>query len=128
MSQPRSLTITVEAISEEHMRKLLELALFELSKVYENTWDMAEGESVPLAMAGDMGSYKLEYQLGSYGFIAAHKNLIEQGYSLDPSTHWITKDYNLYRHAEKPPLRLYLNSGLAGEHSVEVHSESDTSF
>lgn len=32
---PRALTITLEAKSDEHLRKLLELALFDLDKVRE---------------------------------------------------------------------------------------------
>lgn len=66
MSRPRALTITVEAKSDEHLRKLLELALFDLGKLQEDVaWYRGEGESVPMSMTGDMGCYRLEYKLGS---------------------------------------------------------------
>lgn len=128
MSNPRSLTITIEAISDEHLRKLLELAIFDLSKIQENTWDMKEGASIPLTMTGDMGNYRLEYQLGSHEFIAAHRNLIEQGYSLVETTDWKTNGYSVYQHAENPPLRLYLTSAQIGEHDADEHQNNNIPF
>ncbi|WP_410481723.1 hypothetical protein ACJ70E_08770 [Pseudomonas plecoglossicida] len=128
MGNPRSLTITVEAKSDEHLRKLLDLAVFDLSKMHENLRAEAEGGSIPLTMAGDMGSYRLDYHLGSHAFIAAHRNLIEQGYSLVETTDWKTDDYSLYQHAENPPLRLYLNSALIGEHDAEEHQDGNIPF
>lgn len=40
-----------------------------------------EGESIP-SWEGGMGHYRLDYHLGTHAFIAAHKNLMEQGYRL----------------------------------------------
>lgn len=123
MSNPRSLTITVEAKSDAHLRQLLELA-----KMHESIRTAEEGGAIPSMMAGDMGNYKLDYRLGSHAFIAAHRNLIERGYSFVETTDWKPEDYSLYQHAENPPLRLYLNSALIGEHDAEEHQEGNLPF
>lgn len=128
MSNPRSLTITVEAKSDEHLRKLLELAMFDLSKMHESFRDAEEGDSIPSSMEGDMGHYRLDYQLGTHAFIAAHKNLMEQGYRFVETTDWKTEDYNLYQHAEHPPLRLYLNSALITDHNPDDHQDGNLPF
>ncbi|WP_122276053.1 hypothetical protein [Pseudomonas syringae group genomosp. 3] len=135
MSKLRALTITVEAKSGEHLRKLLELALFDLDKLQEDDiWyrgegeGEGEGESVTASMAGDMGCYRLEYKLGSHAFIAAHEELIEQGYRKVETTKWKTENYSVYEHSEKASKRLYLGSAETGEHDVEEHEESSIRF
>ena len=129
MSKLRALTITVEAKSDEHLRKLLELALFDLDKLQEDdTWYRGEGESVPASMAGDMGFYKLEYKLGSHAFIAAHEALIRQGYRKVETTKWKTDNYSVYEHSEKSQQRLYLGSAETREHDAEEHEESSIRF
>jgi hypothetical protein len=129
MSKLRALTITVEAKSDEHLRKLLELALFDLDKLQEDdTWYRGEGESVSASMTGDMGCYQLEYKLGSHAFIAAHEELIEQGYRKVETTNWRTDNYSVYEHLEKASKRLYLSSAETGEHNAEEHEESSIRF
>lgn len=88
MMAPRALTITLEAKSDEHLRKLLELALFDLDKVRENAWPLPPGSSVPASMKGDMGSYQLEYKVGTHELIAEHQKLIEEGYTFIGKTEW----------------------------------------
>ncbi|WP_149087301.1 hypothetical protein [Pseudomonas prosekii] len=128
MSYSRALTITVEGKSDEHLRKLLELALFDLDKLQTETWDRPEGESIPLCMAGDMGSYKLEYKLGSHALISAHERLTEQGYKRIETTEWKTDNYSVYEHSTQPSLRLYLSSAQVGEHDLEDHEENCIRF
>ncbi|MEW5547090.1 hypothetical protein [Pseudomonas soli] len=128
MSNPRSLTITVEAKSDEHLRKLLELAIFDLSQMHEAIRGAEEGESIPSTMEGDMGHYRLDYRLGTHTFIAAHRGLTDQGYSFVETTDWKTEDYNLYRHDEHPPVRLYLNSAQVTDHNPDDHQEGRIPF
>lgn len=128
MSYSRTLTITVEGKSDEHLRKLLELALFDLGKLQADTWNRPEGESIPLCMAGDMGSYRLEYKLGSHALIAAHERLIEQGYKWIETTDWKNDNYSVYEHSTLPPLRLYLNSAQTREHDLEDHEDNCIPF
>lgn len=129
MSKLRALTITVEAKSGEHLRKLLELALFDLDKLQEDdAWYRGEGESVPASMAGDMGFYRLEYKLGSHALIAAHQELVEQGYRKVETTEWRTDNYSVYEHSEKAQLRLYLGSAETREHDADEHEEASIRF
>ncbi|MBI6799154.1 hypothetical protein [Pseudomonas syringae] len=129
MNKPRALTITVEAKSDEHLRKLLELALFDLNKLQEDVaWRRDEGESIPTSMTGGMGCYRLEYKLGSHALIAAHEELVEQGYRKVETTEWKTDNYSIYDHTEKAPLRLYLSSAETREHDAEEHEENNIRF
>lgn len=121
MMAPRALTITLEAKSNEHLRKLLELALFDLDKVRENAWPLPPGSSVPASMTGDMGSYQLEYKVGTHALIAEHQRLLEEGYTLIGETEWEARNYSVYDHPEKHPIRLYHLSAEAVEHDVQEH-------
>lgn len=51
----RALTISVEAQSEENLKKLLELALFELDKVVEDSKSMLGGKYDSLGYGGHDG-------------------------------------------------------------------------
>lgn len=129
MSKVRALTITVEAKSDEHLRKLLELALFDLGKLQEGAARYrGEGESVPASMAGGMGCYRLEYKLGSHALIDAHEELVGQGYRKVEATEWKTDTYSVYEHAEKVTLRLYFSSAETTEHDVEEHEANNIPF
>lgn len=128
MSNPRALTINIEAISAEHLRKLLELALFDLDKLKEAAWSEDEGESIPLSMAGDMGSYRLEYKLGTHALIAEHQSLLGQGYTKIETSSWRKDNYSLYEHAEKAPVRLYLTSAQLTSHDAEEHEKNFLRF
>ncbi|YCH22952.1 hypothetical protein M1D96_05435 [Pseudomonas sp. D1-3] len=128
MSNPRALTLNIEAISDEHLRKLLELALFDLDKLREKAWVEEEGESLPLSMAGDMGRYSLEYKFGTHELIAEHQKLIEQGYRRVETSSWKTDNYSLYEHSEKEPVRLYLTSALVTSHDAEEHEKNFLRF
>lgn len=55
MGRPVSLTINVEVKTSEHLKKLLELALFELDGIYAKNWFKNEGYTIRLRMSGDMG-------------------------------------------------------------------------
>lgn len=73
-------------------------------------------------MTGDIGCYRLEYKLGSQVLIvAAHEELVEQGYRKVETTELKTDNYGIYEHTEKPPLRLYLSFAETGEHDAEEH-------
>ena len=122
MDKSRVLTITVEGKSGEHLQKLLELALFDLSKMQEEVWHLPPGASIPLEMAGDMGRYRLDYKLGSQELIAAHEDLIGQGYRWVESSEWKPEDYSVYEHDTKPAMRLYLSSAKTEEHDLEDHN------
>lgn len=126
--QPRALTITLEAKSDEHLKKLLELALFDLDKVQQAAWNLAEGDSVPASMAGDMGSYHLEYKLGTHELVAAHGKLLEQGYRKVESTEWETENYSWFDHPDKAPMRVYQDSAETVEHDAEEHMRRKMRF
>ncbi|WP_236185692.1 hypothetical protein [Pseudomonas juntendi] len=128
MRNPRALTVSLEAESVEHLRKLLELALFDLDKVIEKSGDREEGESVPIAMAGDMGSYKIVYKLGSHAAVDAHAGLLEQGYERRESARWTGRGYNVYRHAEQAAVRLYIDDGRITEHDEAEHEANIFAF
>lgn len=128
MSEPRAVTITVEAKSDEHLQKLLELALFDLAKVKQETWDRGEGETIPLTMAGDMGCYRLEYKLGSPALTSAHGKLLEEGYKRVETTEWERENYAVYEHTEFAPVRLYLKTARITEHDVDAHEKSRLRF
>lgn len=129
MSQPRALTITVEGKSDEHLRKLLELALFDLDQLQqEDAWHRGEGESVSASMAGDMGHYVVDYKIGTHAVAAAHEDLVAKGYKRTETTKWGTNKYSVYEHSELPPLRLNLNNAETGEHDLEEHEENTIRF
>lgn len=129
MSQPRALTITVEGKSDEHLRKLLELALFDLDQLQqEDAWHRGEGESVSASMAGDMGHYVVDYKIGTHAAAAAHEDLVAKGYKRTETTKWGTNNYSVYEHSELPPLRLYLNTAETGEHDLENHEDNSMRF
>lgn len=128
MRNPRALTLSIEAESDEHLRKLLELALFDLDKVIEKSRDREEGESVPFAMAGDMGSYQVEYKLGAHAAVAAHTSLLEQGYERRESATWTGQQYNVYGHAEQAAVRLYLDDGRITGHDEAEHEANCIRF
>lgn len=129
MSQPRALTITVEGKSDEHLRKLLELALFDLDQLQqEDAWHRGEGESVSASMAGDMGHYVVDYKIGTHAVAAAHEDLVAKGYRRTETTKWGTNKYSVYEHSELPALRLYLNTAEMGEHDLEEHEENSIRF
>jgi hypothetical protein len=122
MNKARALTITVEGKSDEHLQKLLKLALFDLSKMREEAWCRPAGASIPLEMAGDMGGYSLRYTRGSQELGAAHESLIGQGYRWVETTEWKVEDYSVYEHEEKPAVRLYLESARTEEHDPADHN------
>ncbi|SDT41165.1 hypothetical protein SAMN05216598_5556 [Pseudomonas asplenii] len=123
MSTIHSLTINVEGKSAEHLKKLLELALFELQELQQRSWRKSDGDSVPLKMSGDMGCYTLEYKLGSHALVAAQADLVAQGYRKTDVTEWRTENYSVFEHDDKPPVRLYLESVRVDEHDVEEHEK-----
>lgn len=128
MSNPRALTLNIEAVSDEHLRKLLELALFDLSKINEGCRPEEEGDSLLLSMDGDMGGYKLEYKLGTHALIDQHQKLIERGYRRVETTELRTDNYSFYEHATEPPLRLYLASAQITSHDPIEHEENFLRF
>ena len=128
MSKIHSLTINVEGKSAEHLKKLLELALFELQELQQQSGRKRDGDSLPLHMSGDMGSYTLEYKLGSHALVAAQADLIAQGYRKTDVTEWRTDNYSVFEHDDKPPVRLYLESVRVDEHDVEEHEKNNFSF
>ncbi|MBC8784419.1 MULTISPECIES: hypothetical protein [Pseudomonas] len=128
MSKIHSLTINVEGKSAEHLKKLLELALFELQELQQQSGRKRDGDSLPLQMSGDMGSYTLEYKLGSHALVAAQADLIAQGYRKTDVTEWRTDNYSVFEHDDKPPVRLYLESVRVDEHDVEEHEKNNFSF
>ncbi|MBN2976827.1 hypothetical protein D3C77_398110 [compost metagenome] len=128
MSKIHSLTINVEGKSAEHLKKLLELALFELQELQQQSGRKRDGDSLPLQMSGDMGSYTLEYKLGSHALVAAQADLIAQGYRKTDVTEWRTDNYSVFEHDDKPPVRLYLESVRVDEHDVQEHEKNNFSF
>ncbi len=128
MINQRALTISLEAESVEHLRKLLELALFDLDKLIEKSLDREEGESVPVAMAGDMGSYQVIYKLGSHAAVAAHASLLQQGYECSESANWTGQCYSVYGHTEQASVRLYFDDGRITDHDVAEHEANSLRF
>nr|WP_314529272.1 hypothetical protein [uncultured Pseudomonas sp.] len=128
MSMIHALTINVEGKSAEHLRKLLELALFELQELQQNTRRKCEGDILPLQMSGNMGSYTLEYKLGSHALVAAQADLIAQGYRKTDTTEWRTENYSVFEHDDRAPIRLYLESIRVDEHDIEEHEKNNISF
>ncbi|MFK3606643.1 hypothetical protein A7D21_00610 [Pseudomonas sp. AP19] len=128
MSKIHSLTINVEGKSAEHLKKLLELALFELQELQQQSWRKRDGDSLPLQMSGDMGCYVLEYKLGSHALVAAQADLIAKGYRKTDVTEWRTENYSVFEHDHKPPVRLYLETVRVDEHDVEEHEKNNFSF
>lgn len=128
MSNPRALTLNIEAVSDEHLRKLLELALFDLSKINESSRSVEEGDSLLLSMDGDMGGYKLEYKLGTHALIEQHQKLLDRGYQRVETTELRTENYSLYEHVSEPALRLYLTSAQITNHDPIEHEENFLRF
>jgi hypothetical protein len=81
-----------------------------------------------MQMSGDMGSYTLEYKLGSHALVAAQADLIAQGYRKTDVTEWRTENYSVFEHDDKPPVRLYLDSVQIGEHDIEEHEKNGSFF
>ncbi|KAF4558701.1 hypothetical protein HBJ16_003770 [Pseudomonas sp. CES] len=128
MEKHRALTFSLEAESAEHLRKLLELALFDLDKLMEKSKEREEGESVPAAMTGDMGSYQMVYKLGSHAVVDAHASLLEQGYKCTESARWTGQPYNVYEHSERAAVRLYFDDGRVTDHDAAEHDASCIRF
>lgn len=128
MSKIHSLTINVEGKSAEHLKKLLELALFEFEELQQQSWRKRDGDSLALQMSGDMGNYTLEYKLGSHALVAAQADLIAQGYRKTDVTEWRTENFSVFEHDDKPPVRLYLDSVRVDEHDIEEHEKNSFTF
>lgn len=128
MSVIHSLTINVEGKSAAHLKKLLELALFELEELQESSWHKHEGDCLPLQMSGDLGSYRLEYKLGSQALIDAQAELIASGYRRTEVTDFRSNNYSVFEHDEKLPMRLYLKTALVVEHDVAEHEAGNIPF
>ena len=124
----RALTISVEAQSEEHLKKLLELALFELDKVGEDSRSMLGGSTIPLNMEGTMGHYSLQYKLGSHELIQAQEKLIEHGYVRVEGANWIYQEYSVFTHPSEQAVRLYFSSAEVIEHDEEEHQANLLKF
>lgn len=45
----------------------------------------------------------------------------EDGYTLIGETEWETRNYSVYEHPEKHPIRLYHLSAEAVEHDIQEH-------
>lgn len=129
MSKIRSITLNVEGKSSEHLKKLLELALFDLQETEKSTGFKTAGDCLPVNMSGDMGSYTLEYKLGSHALITAQAELVAQGYQkTDVSDKCVEENYAVFVHDDKPPVRLYFESVQIGEHDIEDHAKNGTDF
>ena len=128
MEKHRALTLSLEAESADHLRKLLELALFDLDKLIAKSSEREEGAVVPVAMAGDMGNYQIVYKLGSHAVTAAHSSLLEQGYWCSESANWTGQLYSVYEHGEQAAVRLYLDDARVTEHDTAEHEASSFRF
>lgn len=118
MDRPRALTLSVQANSAEQLRKLLELAIYELDRATggsSKAWAAHEGEVVTGEVMGTMGSYRFDYMLGSPAFIELRNKLLEDGYQ-EVATFGL-EDYDLYQHPQtKHCLRLYFNPAELRDH------------
>lgn len=128
MENQRALTISLEAESTDHLRKLLELALFDLDKLIEKSRDREEGAVVPVAMAGDIGNYQIVYKLGSHAVVAAHASLLEQGYWCSEPANWTGERYSVYEHAAQTTVRLYLDEARITDHDEAEHEANSIRF
>lgn len=124
MSKTRSITLNAEGKSSEHLKKLLELALFDLQETEKSTGYKTAGDCLPVSMSGDMGSYTLEYKLGSHALTTAQAELVAQGYQKTDVSDKGAEDYAVFEHDDKPPVRLYLESVQIGEHDIEDHAKN----
>jgi hypothetical protein len=118
MDRPRALTLSIQANNAEQLRKLLELALYELDCAIgesSKTWAAREGEVVAGEVTGTMGRYRFDYMLGSPAFVECRKKLLEEGYQEEAT--FGLDDYDLYRHPETGHgLRLYFNPAEVRDH------------
>ncbi|MDD0843370.1 hypothetical protein [Pseudomonas sp. Gutcm_11s] len=113
MDKPRSLNLSIRSGSSEQLRKLLELALYELDRaVHGNSslaWAAAEGEVISGAVEGTMGSYRFDYLLGTPELVECRKQLLDDGFKL-ATVRDLSFDYDLYEHPEsKQKKRLYFD-------------------
>lgn len=104
--EARMVTLVVEAESDVHLQKLLEMALFELRESKKDGKDFSEqlGSTKRFETEGTMGGYKLDYTYGGAGLVAVRDKLISDGYEL---THWsgIFKDA-VYTHQDGKSVKL----------------------
>lgn len=84
--QQRVVTLELHAESDEHLDKLLELAIFELGEIRKSSWNKEAGEVKSAAMEGSAGRYKLDYMISSAEVKTLIDDLLNKGYERVPST------------------------------------------
>jgi hypothetical protein len=116
----RSLTLTIDAESEEDMAALLRQALYELNKHLPPPSDAPIEERNAYAAkrfsyqtspdkklvghtSGSMGRYSFEFFKCSRLFYELEQQLISQGYVRDPLEDFDDWNHHLYVHSELPP-------------------------
>lgn len=113
----RSLVLSVEAESDEHLEKLLELALFELKATRNKKgWFSPVGSTLSLEIEGTMGKYKLDYTKGSKEIVELRSKLLSDGYETSVESE-VMDLYATYKSPEKPNLNLYYDPPKIAEDS-----------
>lgn len=117
----RSLTLSIEANSEEELDKLLEMAVFELAQARKlgsphHLLDREDGEVVSFELSGTMGGYKLLYALGCPEIVELRNQLLTDGYQLATEPDWVLGRFAVYAHPDGREMRLHINPPAITEH------------
>ncbi|WP_182375322.1 hypothetical protein [Pseudomonas putida] len=112
--EARTLTLVVEAESDVHLQKLLEMALFELRESQKDGKDFFEelGSTKRFEAEGTMGGYKLDYTYGSAELVTVRNKLISDGYELTHRAGVFNNDA-VYTHQDGKSVKL-LNVNTLG--------------
>lgn len=121
VENPRSLNLNIQASSQEQLKKLLDLAISELERAFAGkdlTWSYPEGSVVNSEVSGTMGSFCLEYMLGSPALVECRNQLLQDGYQRNESAAFSLADYDVYEHAETgDKKRLYHKTAEVKDHT-----------
>ncbi|RRV28591.1 hypothetical protein EGJ23_04210 [Pseudomonas sp. o96-267] len=114
------MNLSIQANSEEQLRKLLDLAISELDRIFKgkhHTWATEEGAVVEAKVDGTMGSFHLGYMLGTPALVECRSQLLKDGYRLQESTAFGLDDFDVYEHPETGDTkRLYHNPAKVTDH------------
>lgn len=120
VDNPRSLSLNIQAGSQDQLKKLLDLAISELERVFAGknlTWSHPEGSVVNSEMSGTMGSFQLDYMLGSQELVERRNQLLQDGYQLNETSAFGLEDYDVYEHVETgDKKRLYPKTAELKDH------------
>ncbi|GLK91600.1 hypothetical protein [Pseudomonas turukhanskensis] len=105
--EARMFTLAVEAESDEHLTKLIEMALFELRESQKDAKHFFEehGSTLRFETEGTMGGYKLDYTFGGAELVVVRNQLVSDGFKLEHRAGTFSTDA-LYIHKDGKSAKL----------------------